>query len=129
MYRTRRGSSLIGILISMLIIVLATVFFVMGGMGPMGIEPMKPRADGLGETMIGQARYTTEDTVCQVQLQQIRGLVQLAMDHVDEVYPDSLGQVSGMPTGYDKCPIGKEPYSYDASSGRVKCPHPGHENY
>lgn len=131
MRRLSSGNSLVGILVAFLIVVVAVVFFVTGGMGTIKNKDGEEykRADGKGQTTIGRARYAAEDSVCRQQLGQVRGLIQLAMDPVDEVYPESLANVSGMPAGYAQCPIDKVPYEYDKETGKVKCNHPGHEKY
>ncbi len=129
MKRTLAGNSLVGILVSFMIIVVAVMFFVTGGFGMLGGEEERERADGLGQTTLGRARYAAEDSVCRTQLSQVRQLVDLSKDQVDEVYPAGLSQVSGLPAGYDKCPIGKEQYTYDPATGEVTCPHTGHEKY
>ncbi len=131
MRRKLAGNSLVGILVAFVIVVLGVVFFVTGGMGTIQNEDGEEysRPDGLGKTTIGRARYAAEDSVCRQQLGQIRGLVQLAEDPVEETFPETLATVSGMPAGYDKCPVGKEAYDYDKETGKVSCPHKGHEKY
>ena len=129
--RTLSGNSLVGILVAFLVVVLAVVFFVTGGMGTIKNEEGEEykRADGLGNTTLGRARYAAEDAACKTQLGQVRGLVSLASDPVDDTFPGELNDVGGLPNGYDKCPIGSEPYTYDAATGEVKCVHLGHEEY
>lgn len=131
MKRTLAGNSLVGILVAFLIVVVGVMFFVTGGFGTIknkdGEEYSRP--DGLGKTTIGRARYAAEDSVCRQQLGQIRGLIQVYEIDSEDAHPDSLANVSGMPAGYDKCPVGKEPYEYDKETGKVSCPHTGHEKY
>lgn len=122
----RGGSSMIGVAVSMLIVVVAVMFFVMGGFGLLGGEKHE-RPDGKGETLVGRIRYKTEDTVCKQQLDQVRQMVMIETDS-DEVKPSTLKD-AGVSDTYAKCPIGKEPYEYNPQTGKVKCPHPGHEDY
>ena len=124
----RGGSSMVGVAVSMIIVVCAVMFFVMGGFGLLGGEK-KVRPDGKGETLVGRVRYTAEDSKCKTQLSQIRQLISISEDPVENTYPASLKEVGGLPMGYDKCPIGKEQYTYDPATGEVECPHAGHEDY
>lgn len=124
----RGGSSMIGVAVSILIVVIATMFFVMGGFGLLGGEK-KERPDGQGETLVGRSLLKAQDGKCKTQLEQVRGLISMASDPVDNTHPGSLAEVSGLPTGYDKCPIGKEQYKYDPATGEIECPHLGHEEY
>jgi len=43
--------------------------------------------------------------------------------------PKTLAEVRGLGNDMKQCPIGKEPYEYDPATGKVHCPHPGHEKY
>jgi hypothetical protein len=120
-----------GVIVAFLIVVVATVFFVTGGMGMLssGDEDKYERPDGLGKTTIGRARYAAEDSACRTQLSQVRQMVMINTEPTDDTRPESLDQISGMPAGYAQCPIGKEPYEYDPATGKVECVHPGHEKY
>ena len=129
MKRLLAGESLMGVMIAMAVVAFAVVFFVSGGFGMMGGEEKEGRDDGLGKTLIGQARYAAEDRACKTQLEQVRQLVGLATDPVDNTRPTALSEVDGLPTGYDRCPIDKQNYEYDAATGEVTCPHEGHEDY
>ena len=127
MSRLQKGQSLVGTIVAVLILVGVAVYFFTGGFGDK--NPENEREDGKGSTIIGKSRYAAEDDVCRQQLSQIRQLVQVAMDPVEDTYPASLSEVGGMPSGYDKCPIDHEDYEYDSTDGTVTCPHAGHENY
>lgn len=72
---------------------------------------------------IAQAR----DTVCRSNLDQIRSAIQTQTIGGGSP-PSSLSDLA-LPPDITKCPSGGEPYRYDASTGRVSCPHPGHEGY
>jgi hypothetical protein len=117
---------MVGVAVSILIVICATMFFVMGGFGLLGGEKTT-RPDGKGETLVGRVRYRAEDIVCKQQLDQVRGMVMIETDS-DEVRPATLKD-AGVSDLYARCPIGKEPYEYDATTGEVECPHAGHEDY
>jgi len=121
------GMSMIGTMVAIVIVLGATAFFITGGLGFM--EGPEERADGKGKTLIGGARYTAEDTVCQTQLGQVRQWILISMGPVNNTYPVSLSSVGSLPRGYDTCPIDDEQYDYVPSTGSVSCPHLGHENY
>jgi hypothetical protein len=122
---------LIGVLVAFAVLVAGAAFFATGGFGTIKNEEGEEysRPDGLGKTTLGRARYAAEDSVCRQRLGQVRGLISLAADPVEETFPESLQQVSGLPQGYDKCPVGDEPYEYDDATGVVSCVHLGHEKY
>lgn len=86
------------------------------------------RADGLGNSMPGLVKLKTEDTVCQSNIGQVRLMIQAQMGG-DDTYPASLTELRGLPKEFLSCPIGKEPYQYDPTTGTVRCVHPGHEKY
>lgn len=70
-----------------------------------------------------------QDTVCRSNLNQLRASIQaMSTGDPDGRAPRDLGEL-GMPAEMQRCPVGGEPYRYDPSTGRVQCPHPGHEGY
>lgn len=74
---------------------------------------------------VAQAR----DVVCQSNLNQLRASIQAAsMGDADARPPSDISELH-MPAEMLKCPTGGEPYRYDPATGRVQCPHPGHEGY
>ena len=127
MSRLRNGGSLIGSLVGLLVLIGAAAFYFSGGFGKK--DPENARPDGKGSTVIGRAMLKADDTACKEQVSQVRQLIYASTDHVSDTYPTSLDAVSGLPNGYDICPIGEEQYDYDPSTGEVSCPHPGHEEY
>lgn len=74
---------------------------------------------------ISQAR----DVVCQGNLNQLRAGIQAASTSDPDGKPPSDLSELAMPADMLKCPTGGEAYRYDSASGRVQCPHPGHEGY
>lgn len=85
------------------------------------------RADKEGETIVGQALARGKDSVCMDNLKQIRIGIQ-ATQGGDEQPPAALTDIR-LPQSMLACPIGGEAYLYDAATGKVKCPHPGHGKY
>ena len=88
----------------------------------------KQKADGRGKTVLGNAKATAEDSVCASNLSQTRQLYQMQKDSDDEFNPATLADVPGAKS-VCFCPVGKEPYTLDAATGKIKCPHPGHGKY
>jgi len=107
-----------------IISILAVGFMV--GFGPNAGK--SARKDGLGKTIPGAARLKAVDAVCQSNLSQARQLVMVAQQSSDDNPPATLDEVPGIKS-VSSCPIGKEFYTYDSTTGKVACPHPGHENY
>jgi len=122
----RQGQSLVGTLVAIAILILLGLVFVFGGFGKSNTMP--ERADGKGETLIGRSALRAQDTKCASALSQVRQAIQIATDPVDDTRPATL-QDTRLGEQFYRCPIGKEPYAYDAATGRVMCPHPGHEKY
>jgi len=115
-----RGNTLVGTLVAIaLMAVLAVAMF--KGSSAFGGKALPSRKDGKGTTVMGQAELAAKDTVCRSNL----GQVQSAND---EKYPDNIEDTK-LPKEFYKCPLGGEKYIYDPVSGKVYCPHPGHEKY
>jgi hypothetical protein len=86
------------------------------------------RKDQVGQTAYGQAEARSRDAVCAEDLAQVRQAIQVAQTSSD-AFPGSLSELKLAPNML-VCPIQPhEPYVYDAQTGQVHCPHPGHENY
>lgn len=87
------------------------------------------RKDGEGRTIVGQSMARARDVECQNNIGQIRLAVQTFMaGSGDSERPASFDDLR-LPKSMISCPIGKEPYEFDPSTLRVRCPHPGHEGY
>ncbi|MBM3495517.1 MAG: prepilin-type N-terminal cleavage/methylation domain-containing protein [Armatimonadetes bacterium] len=91
-----------------------------------------PRYFGGGSN--GAQRYTgpvsrARDTVCQSNLGQLRASLQALSASDPEGKPPATLTELAMPREMTSCATGGEPYRYDPATGRVQCPHPGHEGY
>lgn len=125
----RRGSALVGTLITIAIILVLVVVFMRGGCGSMlSAGGSSPRADGKGITVPGLVKAEAQDDVCREQLAQIRQMIQVREADADDKPPASLSCLN-LPDSMLHCPIGHEAYLYDPATGTVKCPHPGHGKY
>lgn len=122
MNRCKRGYTLVGTLVAIALMLGLAVYFVMGtGAG-------SKRKDGLGKTVPGAVRAQAFDTECKNQLSQIRQSISIATNMGEDAHPTSLSDLR-LGGDYLLCPIGKEPFAYDAATGKVQCVHPGHEAY
>ncbi|HSI72703.1 MAG TPA: prepilin-type N-terminal cleavage/methylation domain-containing protein [Fimbriimonas sp.] len=121
-----RGQTLVATLVVIAIIGVLAVAMLKGS-GAFGGESASPRKDGKGQTTVGLAQYRAKDEVCRSNLGQVRLSISINTD-ADENRPASLQDLK-LPKEFSLCPIGKEAYVYDPASGRVTCPHPGHEKY
>ena len=119
----RRGQTIVATLSVVAIIAILAVVL-MKGMG--GAAP-KPKADGRGVTVMGNAMATAKDSACESNLSQMRQLIQVQKTTDEEFKPTSPADVPGA-SGVSKCPVGKETYVIDAQ-GQVTCPHLGHEKF
>lgn len=130
----QRGNTLAATLVVIVIILLLVTVFFFGSQGGMfgkqeSASQPKGRADGLGKTIPGKVRYGAKDEECRSNLGQVRAFLQLAQNSsTEDTVPKSLDEAQ-VPQSVRSCPIGKEAYSYDPASGKVTCPHPGHEGY
>ncbi|MEI6521256.1 MAG: hypothetical protein WCO98_14660 [bacterium] len=81
------------------------------------------------QSIPGRAVQKAISEKCKENLRQIRMSIFADKDSNGGTYPATLGDaVKG--GGYEtSCPIGHEQYTYDPETGKVKCPHPGHEDY
>lgn len=119
---SRRGFSLIELLVVAVLLVAlggGLAYFYLGGS-----KSGKP----------GERRVTpitkAHDTECLSNLRSVRQSIAAAhAGDPDEKYPASLTELRELPAELRACPVGKEPYVYEPSTGEVHCPHPGHENY
>lgn len=117
-----------GILAAVLIICVAAAVYFTGGFGSFGETALPERPDGQGKTTIGRAANRAKDTVCQSNIRQIRMAIDIAK--TTDGPPASLTDLPGFSPDFFHCTIEpKEAYIYDPSTGKVTCPHPGHENF
>lgn len=124
----RRGNTLAGMLVVMVIIMILACVFMFGGNMFSKDGPKSPRKDGKGVTVPGLVEAKARDTVCTNNLSQIRQMVMVYQTSNDDHFPESLQELK-VPSEMMYDPIGKEPYQYDPSTGQVHCVHPGHEKY
>ena len=94
--------------------------------GAKGAAPA--RKDGHGTTVLGAAEWAAKDEVCRSNLSQLRQSLQISAGSNDDKYPATLEETH-LGADFYHCPLGKEPYSYDPTTGQVHCVHPGHEQY
>ncbi len=122
-----RGNSLAGLLVTIAIMaILAVVLF--KGSSAFGGKATSSRKDGKGTTVLGQVRYDAKDTVCRSNIGQVRQALIIVQSANDEKFPDTIEETK-LPKEFYKCPLGGEKYQYDPTTGKVTCPHPGHEKY
>jgi len=120
---TRSGQTLAATLIVVGIIAVLAVVLLTGTRGG-----QSSRKDGLGKTLVGASKLKAVDEECRNNLRQVRASLLIASSNEDETFPGSL-QETKLGDSFYRCPIGKEPYTYDPAGGKVNCPHPGHEKY
>jgi hypothetical protein len=123
----KRGSAMLGTLVTVAIICVLLVVFMKGGCGSM-LSAQSPRADGKGKTIPGLVKAKAQDDVCLSQLGQVRSFIMMAESDNDDKPPTSLSEAH-VPDSLIHCPIGGETYLYDPATGKVKCPHPGHGKF
>ena len=124
------GYTLVATLITVVILLLLGMVVLTGGLGGNYSQNtgVKAREDGLGNSMPTYMKLKAEDTQCKSNISQARSAVAIArLDNGDQL-PASLDEIR-LGEQFLKCPIGDEKYEYDAATGDVKCPHPGHEKY
>ena len=124
--KNSRGQKLVATLIVIAIIGVLSVAMWKGS-GAFGSPAASPRKDGKGATVLGQTTYRAKDEVCRSNIGQVRLSIQVNTN-TDEEHPATLQDLK-LPSEFYVCPIGKEPYTYDATTGVVACPHPGHEKF
>lgn len=116
---------MVGLLVSIVIVGILIAIFLNGGFG---VQAGNPRPDNVGQTVVGRSAARAKDEVCRNNLSQLRMAIQMQRDTDNP--PATLADVPGMGVQFKKCAIQPyEPYVYDAASGIVRCPHPGHERF
>lgn len=115
------GQTLVATLIVVVIVAMLAVAL-LGGSG------QSSRPDGLGRTLPTQVKLKAKDDVCMSNLGQVRSAILIARSNADDAPPADLSETR-LGSDFLKCPIGGEPFAYNAESGTVSCPHPGHEKY
>lgn len=126
-----RGLSLVGLLVgAAVILVLFAVVY--GALRQQRPEPLPSRPGG-PETRLGQSLEKGQEVACRNNLRQIRDALQMETDAAEDGgRPVSLAALAGkyaLPEEMLACPVTRQPYQYDAASGKVRCPTPGHEAF
>jgi len=123
----RKGFTLISTLLTVVIICVLMVVMMQGYGGLMGSPMQSTRKDGMGKTTMGGAMLSAKDQVCRSNLQQVRQAIEAAKLSGDGNPTDITG--AGIGQSFYNCPVGGEAYEYNAATGEVHCPHPGHEKF
>ncbi|CAN5419920.1 hypothetical protein BH11ARM1_BH11ARM1_03950 [soil metagenome] len=127
--KTVRAQTLIALLIVVAIMAVLAVVLLKGSGAFAGAgENNSPRKDGKGTTTVGLVKLSADDTVCRSNIQQVREAIIIARSNADDAPPADLTALR-LPPEFSVCPLGKEPYAYDPTTGTVHCVHPGHEKY
>ena len=126
---SRRGNTLVGMLVVIAIIGVLTVGTFYGSGMLKGGPKSSPRKDGKGTTIPGLVKLEAQDTLCRNNLNQLRSGIQLAQTASGEDTPPQRLEETRIGASFYSCPVGKERYNYDPTTGQVACPHPGHEKY
>ena len=114
--RSRGSFTMIGLLAAMVIMAILVVMY-LSGPGGQGVPA------GGARTTPGRAKESAQSTLCASNLTQLRTAITIHQG-MHNAYPRSLEELQ---TGIElTCPVGEEPYEYDAQTGQVRCPHPGH---
>jgi prepilin-type N-terminal cleavage/methylation domain-containing protein len=119
--RRKRAFSLVEILVVLVVLAILAAI-------------MLPRYLGSGKTASGKTvespMQRAHSAECMNNLSQVRQAYQMAAS-ADENRPRSIADLKayGVTDSIARCPVGKEPYQLDPASGRVWCPHPGHDGY
>ena len=119
----RRGQTMVASLVVIAIILICVVIYLKGT----GDTKPIAKADGRGQTTLGNARATAQDEVCKSNLSQVRQLLQVAKATDEETKYATVAEIPDA-ASVASCPVGKEPYTID-ETGKIKCPHPGHGKF
>lgn len=118
--RTVPGQTLIGILVTLVIIMLGYSLV-------LGTRKMK---DGTQKSVQKAAMDKSTDLECSTYLGEVRQAISMYGSGTDEhERPASLTDLGTAMQPVTKCPVGGEPYQYDPATGKVWCVHPGHEKF
>jgi hypothetical protein len=86
----------------------------------------RPGAPGGAQTTLGGAVERADSVLCRNNLSQLRAAISVFQAN-SGAFPASLEELQA--NAALKCPVGGEPYQYDANTGTVRCVHPSHEGF
>lgn len=69
------------------------------------------------------------DSVCRMQLKQVRQAIELHMAGAEASPPTDVDQLPGLTSADTRCPVGGEKYGLVNAGSDVRCLHHGHEGY
>jgi hypothetical protein len=88
--------------------------------------------DSLGRTTVQAPLERAQGVDCANNLQQIRYALTMSQQ-TNERFPATLQDLATSGSGITRqmlfCPVSKQPYSYDPSTGHVGCPYPPHRGF
>lgn len=113
------GFSLVEILVVLVILVALGAFLYTNYAGKGSGKP------GEAKTPLSAAH----DSECLQNLGSVRQCIKAEEATADEKHPGSLTEIKSLTSELRSCPVGKEPYAYNPTTGEVHCVHPGHEKY
>jgi hypothetical protein len=126
----RRGFSAISLVLSAAVMLVLMFLFLKGMPGMWGNSKEIQELNGTGKSIPMAAMDKAKGVQCESNLRQIRLALQMAMQEGARP-PASLADLSheGVAPEMLYCPVDKQPYSYDPSTGKVWCTAPGHDNF
>ncbi|MBQ0106130.1 MAG: hypothetical protein KBT47_08885, partial [Armatimonadetes bacterium] len=119
-----RGFSFIGILVVAVLIIGGVLFFGYNWFNKAGKpETMTDYSNSTKNTVYGQSMDAAKAVECQSNLGQIRSSINMSAQGEGQ-FPATLQDIH-FPQEMYSCPMSKQAYLYDPTTGRVQCPsHP-----
>ncbi|MFN7172560.1 MAG: prepilin-type N-terminal cleavage/methylation domain-containing protein [Fimbriimonadaceae bacterium] len=118
-----RAFALIELLIVIVIIALLVTAFSTGGFGLFGGDGEKKGAPQI-------VRESAIGVECQNNIRSVRQAIEMAkLNDIDSFAPPQTLEETRLGSNFYICPVGKQPYVYNPSTGQVSCTHPGHEKH
>lgn len=124
----QRGEGMLGLL--MVAVLIAVGFFLWFRLQKPEPAPIRP---GGPTTYLGQSLEKGTEVDCRNNLNQIRIAINMVRTQSGETEPPPATLPSLRSQGIGpqmlKCPVTQQPYQYNAQTGQVWCPTPGHEKF